>query len=327
MKINVEITRNLYTICILFSSFIFYLSIVEIKNTESKNKYNIRKISGSNLDYSNINILNKNHIILLGENEYIYVTNAIDEQGELFIESSSEDSKKERYVTGLYKNGRNYFEISIVQQYIFNEKLKRRTGNSIVINSNNKKYLLSICNEDGYFEILDLSSLDSQNNLYKENDDIVENSINSNINSLFKLKNENYFLFAYFHRKGTPGFYKYYLILIKGLINVEDNNFSYITTLIRSDIKTLFSNTLSCFETTDYINCFYLNLEKYLAISVFDQNFNTIIDSILEENSDTATTEDIFRKGIFLKNEISAYIYFLNDAIRPKLMITIGFFI
>ena len=320
MTINIEIKPKLY-IYILFSSFIFYLSIVRIKNEESIKKYNIRKISDSDLDYSSINIINKNHIILLGANEYIYVTNTISEQGELFIESSNEDKDKDRYVTGLYKNGRNYFERSIIQKYSFNDKIKRKTGNSIVINSNNKKYLLSICYEDGYFEFLDLSSLDSPNNLYEENDEILENSINSNINSLFKLKNENYFLFAYFHREGTPGLYKYYLILIKGSINIEDNSFSYIPSLVRSDIKASFSYTLNCFETTDYINCFYLNLDSNLVISVFDQNFNTIIDSILEENPKAASTDNLFRKGTFLKNEISAYIYFLNDAKRPKLMI------
>ena len=140
------------------------------------------------------------------------------------------------------------------------------------------------------------------------------------VNLLFKLRNEDYFIFSYLHRTGTFGFYKYYLILIKGRINVEHNSFNYNTQIIRSDIKASASLTISCFETTNFINCFYLNTDDYLIISIFDKNFNTLIDSLLEETS-KVDSDLLFRKGIFLKNEISVYIYFVKSAKRPKLSI------
>ena len=217
MKIEIQKTENkliLFIYILLCSYFIIYLPLVKANNEENKNKSNIRKISDSDLDYMTINNINKDHIILIGAKEDIYVTNTIDEEGELFVESSNIDKAKKRYVTGLYNNGRNYFK-SIIQKYTFKDKLRKRTGNSIVINSNNKKYLLSICYDNGYFEFLDLSNLDSPNNIYKEIDKTLENDILSNVNSLFKLRNEDYFIFSYLHRTGTFGFYKYYLILIK----------------------------------------------------------------------------------------------------------------
>ena len=88
----------------------------------------------------------------------------------------------------------------------------------------------------------------------------------------------------------------------------------------RNDIKASFSYPLSCFETTNYINCFYLNSDEKLTISIFDKNFKTLKELILKENSDVSE-EALVRKGTFLKDEISAYIYFVKEAIRPKLSI------
>ena len=321
MKIKIkraEIKMKLYNYFLIYL-YILYLPLVKANKEQNKNIYSIRKTTDSDLDYSNINNINKNHIILLGQNNYIYVTNTINEEGELFIESSHEDDVKERYVTGLYNNGRNYFEETIIQKYTLSSKLERKTGNSIVINSNNKKYLLSITYDDAFFEFLDLSSLDNPNNSYKENKNYLDYTIVSNINSLFKLRNEDNFIFAFLGGEGLLA-YPYYLIFFKGTINMDDNSFSFISSYSKKAFRTSFSYTLSCFETTNYLNCFYLNSNDILAISIFDKSFTNLINSLIEENSD-ATTSNLFRKGIFLKNEISAYIYFLEDAKRPKLAI------
>ena len=103
-------------------------------------------------------------------------------------------------------------------------------------------------------------------------------------------------------------------------MNIGANSFTYDTHLIRSNIKSSHSLTVSCFETTNYINCFYLNSDDKLIISIFDKNFNNLFDSLLEEISDV-DSELLFRKGLFLKNEISVYIYFVKNAKRPKLSI------
>ena len=112
MKIEIKKTeyKLILYIYFLFCSYIFYLPLIKANNEQNKNKYNTRKTSDSDSDYITINNQNKNHIILLGANKDIYVTNAINEEGELFVESSNDDKVKERYVTGLYNNGRNYFK-------------------------------------------------------------------------------------------------------------------------------------------------------------------------------------------------------------------------
>ena len=307
-----------YTYILLFS--FLYLNILFIKaNNIQNNHYHtiFRKISEQDSD----NIINKNEMVKLGDKDYKYITNTVNEDGELFIESSSLKEVTQRYVTGLYSNGRNYFAGSNIKIYSFDKKIRRRTGNSIVIKSNNKKYLLNICyDDDGYFEFLDLLSLDSPNNIYKKSDDIVDKTIASNINSLFKLRNEDCFIFAYFTQSGTPGFYKQHLIIIKGIITIESNSFSYNTIVKKDNIKTAFSNTLSCFETTLYINCFYLNLNEQLTITIFNKNLDFLYETLLEKSSEIYP-KNYFRKGIFLKNEISTYIYFIEDATRPKLAI------
>ena len=305
----------------LYFLFYFYIfSITSISSGAKKNKNaspsKVRQISQDDIS---VNIPNTNRIFLLGGKEYNYITNAINEEGELFFESSSYDKAYERYVTGLYGNGRFYFEDSLTHIYSFSDKIQRRTSNSIVINSNNKKYLLSICYDDGYFEFLDLTSLN--NNLLEKSKKTLDNSIESNNNPLFKLKNDGSIFFGYFHEEGIFGFYTYYLILIKCSIVVENGVFRKEISKINSNIKTSFSFIISCFETTNYINCFYANKDKELVISIFDTNLNFIYDSRTEETSDVASDSELFRKGIFLKKEISAYIYYIKDSTRPKLLI------
>ena len=304
---------NIYISLLLYLYFL-YLPYSKANIEQKAIIKNNRKLSEGN----DINIINKNHIIILGAKEYNYITNTIDDDGELFIESSSIDKSKKRYVAGLFSNGRNYFQESNIKVYSLSEEIKRRTGNSLVISSNNKKYLLSIYyDSDGYFELLDLTSIDSPNNLLKKADKTLDNSIKSNINSLFKLKNENFFFFAYLYHNI---FFTYYLTLIKGSINVKSDSFDYNISLIRSNIKAVFSYTLSCFETTDNINCFFVDENKKLSIIVLDENFNTICNSLLGEET-KVNSDELFHKGIFLKNEISVYMYFIRDILRPKLSI------
>lgn len=83
----------------------------------------------------------------------------------------------------------------------------------------------------------------------------------------------------------------------------------------------MFSTSLSCLKTTDYINCFYVNSLGYLTISIFDKQLDLKKDFQLDNNR--AYDETNFKKGIFLKNETYVYIFFENNGIIP--LITINY--
>ena len=174
---------------ILYLISVYFLSFGRAKHIKMQRSNNLRLNSELDGEIRNIN----NEIIFGGTN-YVYITSSVDEEGHLFVESSCNDKDKKRYIASLDNKGRAYFN-ELIQIFTFDKDIKRKTGNSIVFKRNNKKYLLSISYED-YFELIDLSSLDSSNNLYKESKAIEPYLINSNINSLFIL-NDNLFFFLY----------------------------------------------------------------------------------------------------------------------------------
>ena len=252
-KYNLKMYLN-----ILLFSFICLLSVekANIRKIQISNK--IRKTSVSDEDIKNIN-----NTIILRKEKYVYITNTIDENGRLFV-VSSRNSTNETYVSGLDNNGRNYFEEKI-QIFTFDKEISRENGNSLIININNKKYLLSITKY--YSELLNLSPLLPNNNLYKKSSEIAPFKIFSNINSLFSSKG-NYLYLFYIDNNDN-------LVLSEGRINIRNESFSYDCYHYRHDIQVAESDIISCFKTTNFINCFYLNSNEKLTITIFDQDFYT----------------------------------------------------
>ena len=188
--------------------------------------------------------------------------------------------------------------------------------NSIFFRLEKDHFLLN-----NYFELLNISSY-SNNKYYKPKEDLMNLKILSNINSLFMLSN-NILFFSYYTRDKNILIEKYYLKLLRGTINLDSDSFNiaYKDTQIESN-KYQYFNFSNCFETTKYINC--LNLEYivsifYLKIVVLDKvsevnlcKIGCILDSLNYQSN-------VFRKGIFLKEEISAYIFFQDSGKKPKL--------
>ena len=308
----------------IISFFLFYniISLVSPQILQKVNK-KIINIGRALNDEENTEIIinNTNKVIIVGENDCRYITNYVDENGQIFFESKKEESK-DRYVYALKNNGRGYYNDYPIYKYQFNTKVKTYTGNSLIIESNNKTYLFSKICDGYYFEILDLSTLNS--NFYYSSRSIVPNSlyIYSYVNSFFKLKNETSFIFGYYH-----SYQKNYLtngykaVLLKGSLTINSTQAQY-STPIRKVLETSYiSTSFSCFETTNYINCFYVNNAGNLAITIFDKDLEPKKEFYFENNR--ACNETNFRKGIFLKNETCVYAFYENNEVVP--IITINY--
>ena len=173
---------------------------------------------------------------------------------------------------------------------------------------------------NNYFELLKITS-DSNNSYYKPKENLNNLKILSNINSLFSLSNSNLF-FSYFTRDNDT----YYLKVLKGTINIFSSNsfnIAYNDTQFISNNHYYFNST-NCFETTNYINC--LNLGKrlvkyYLKILIFnkkDGEEDLCEKDCFLDDSKVYLQSNIFRKGIFLRDEISAYIFFFKFRSKAK---------
>ena len=308
----------------LFIKF-FLVELFPINDTDSTNlniiinKY-LRK--NSNKDSK---IPNKDNSIIIGPEDSNFISSYVDEDGQLFIETFSNKNSNKRYIYSLLNNGREFYTNSINEITTLQNSLNIKNMNSIIIRDEEKYFLLNALygENSNYFELLNISS-ESNNNYYKPNEDLMNLKILSNVNSLFKLSN-NLLFYSYFTRDKNILIEKYYLKILKGTINLFSDSFdiTYEDTQFESS-KLNYFNSTSCFETTKYINCLHLdNLGTiyYLKVIVLDKvdevnlcMYSCTIDSLSYQSN-------YFRKGIFLKDEISAYIIFQNLGKKPSLTI------
>jgi len=272
------------------------------------------------------NIPNKDNSIIMGPENSNFISSYVDEDGQLFIETFSNKTSNKRYIYSLLNNGREFYTNSINEIMTLENSLNTKNMNSIILRIEEGHFLLNIFygESNNYFELLNISS-NSNNNYYKPNENLMNLKILSNVNSLFKLSN-NLLFFSYFTRDINILLEKYHLKLIRGTIKFLSDSFdiTYKDTLFES-INLNYFNSTCCFETTKYINCLNLvySIKYYLKILIFDKDGEddrcngdcSIDNSILPYQS------NIFRKGIYLKDEISAYIFFQNSGKKPILSI------
>ena len=293
--------------------------IISNKPQKIKNKKRILDAS-TDLDYS---FINNEKIIIIGENGHTYSSNFVDENGQLFILSYKSNSK-ERYVYSLLNNGRVFFKDNPIHIYSFTDEITSNSGNTVTLNSNGEKYLLSVINGNNYFELLDLSSNNLNNNIYISNSLLIPNSlyIASYINSFFKLKTEeNQYIFVFYnsYKRNNRNYYR--RVFLKGTLSITSGNIVGDVSVEKAYDTQYFSNSISCLETTSCIICIYINYSGYMTISVYDKDLEQITRAVME-NKVSSDDENNFKKGIFLRNETCAFMFFQNGDPKPILIIT-----
>ena len=60
--------------------------------------------------------------------------------------------------------------------------------------------------------------------------------------------------------------------MLKGKLSVTSGNIAYDVTVQKTYPNLYFSDSSNCFETTNYINCFYLNFLGLIAITILDKD-------------------------------------------------------
>ena len=143
--------------------------------------------------------------------------------------------------------------------------------------------------------------------------------------SLFELNNgDKEYLYCYIQKQNST-VSNYYLSFHKfqfyGFNVSQENNYKNIASTPLNDIyKVHPSLLLTCIEITKYnlIQCFYLNVNRYLTIGLFNENNLEFIDSEIIENTtrihiSTISENSQFYKNILLKDEVSIIAYRLDN--------------
>ena len=264
------------------------------------------------------------NLVIIGSKDYRYINIDSDENNNMVIQTSKYKGTPDRLFYGIKFNGRFLFQDSQNKEipYIYYNITgegglnQRYEGESSFIKLCNpssldeKDYFLSI-SSDHYTELFDF-----QNKVYtkRHSKSIFEDGIYSDRNSLIRLTNQNnidynyYYLFAFSSSEDNEEYecniYTYYFSSTT-LTDLEEDK--------EKEIDCLENKMISCFETEGgKIICFYRDLNSnspYYYICVCTCCFSNCNKYPISQSESSNT----FYKGIHLKIEIGAFIYFKDE--------------
>ena len=281
-----------------------------------------------------------NDIILLNSYKFRYNNWALNSNGDLFLETSSQDNKEIRLFYGLKKNGDFYFENERNEKIPSKEMVLKDGDNPInrfesqiyFISLNNSEtedndeYLISISNEKiGYTELYDFKNDNVTYNLSKH---FVRNIIFSRLSTFMQLNYQNpnrkEYLFIFAGQDLVEaGSSNYRMLIHKYAFN--KNNLVLGDGYTYKEVKTngYTSRVISCFQTdSNIIVVFYLNGPKKYYIRLFDmdldEKYNETIGTVVKIKSSIG----LYYYSIKIKENLGAFIYYLsNETYYPEFTI------
>ena len=237
----------------------------------------------------------------------------------MFIIANTENYENDtsRLIYAIKSDGTNFFSDNTDSYITLNISVASNNEypmiSSIIINE--KEYIVSLSHKSD-FEIYDFENKISSNlNLFFVTQVKAAISKNTFI-SLNYYKNSNYILHAFVHRKAQDK----YFILQKLYYTQFQLTSNTLSTLVNNKIELTYSQytSLSCFEIDIYSECLYVNLEGLYSIYIFElDDFNYTYSTTIE--SSPINYEELFSKGIYYKNMIGAFIYYLTNNTSPVL--------
>ena len=262
-----------------------------------------------------------NRIIRIGEKDFRYSRISFNSKGDMIIDISSKSNTKERRFFGLKKNGNSYFEDQNNSSYfsLFIDRKEDRNGihgryrgesifiklGSNNIEKNGNEYLLGVTKYgNNYTELYFFN----ENIILFDLTSSIFGNITSNVFSIYKLPedpNSNFhYIFSYIED------YSNFVIQTTYFNESAERYYDYS---YRKTFECSNKKIVTCFYTVKFkYVCFYNNKNNYLTIIAFDKDFTIRNESSGVESQIIQTHDDesLFFKGIHLKEEIGAFIYF-----------------
>ena len=280
-----------------------------------------------------------NNIIRIGEKNFRYFRFSFNSKGDMIIDISSRPSSTKRRFFGLKKNGKFYFKdqndsdtpyFSLFINTTEREEERKHNygrfrGESIFIKlgsqdseKNGNEYLLGVTKlGDSYTEIYFFN----ESLVLYDPTSFIFGNITSSIFSIYKLPedpNSNFhYIFSYIEDSSN-------FVIQTTYFNESEPK--YYNNSYNAKFKCSNKKIVSCFYTVQlkYV-CFFHKINNYLTIIVFGKNFtnrnetNNLEYEVVETEDED--DEDLFFKGIHLKEEIGAFIYFLSSTTQKPTLI------
>ena len=273
-----------------------------------------------------------NKRIQIGGGQCWYITSEYSSQGDLIFETNRYEEYNihtTRYFYGIKSNGRLLFYDDTNNEFVEQKTIEAITvkqkfeSQLIKINlendDDNKDYFLSCSFTECSIEINDFYN----NRIVGISQYIFfgEYFWSTKIFNILPLKNENKSYLFCFIALSYPTHYimlqkfKFY----KPDLSEADSYERIKVAQITEEFSATQSKIISCIEISTYnmVQCFYINIDKYFVLSLFNENSlelikTTIVDEYPIVGHVDGSDWDYFFKSIYLKNEISILAYILD---------------
>ena len=271
-----------------------------------------------------------NKRIQIGEEQCWFIRMDFSSKGDLIMETNEYNKNvaiNTRYFYGIKSNGRPFFYNSINNK--FEEKIAIEANTNFfnyesqlikikLVNDDEKDYYLSCSFTECSLEIADFYN----NKIVGISQKAVFGKYywSTKLFSILELKNEkNVYLFCFI----ALNISKHYVFLQKIKFYKSDlskeNSYEKIKyTESNSEYAASQSKIISCHELSVFniIQCFYINIEKYYVLSLFDEDSLNLIKTFIIDNTnlvfDDGIDWDYFFQSILIKDNVSVLGYILD---------------
>ena len=243
------------------------------------------------------------------QNKMAYISSISNEKGEIYLISTSEDI--ENPIRLVFKIKKDFsFDNKIIS---INSPIYNKYPLLTIVKIEDTEYIGTYTNYDGHFEII---NYDSEEIYYSPiNFNEIKKTSEIFKNTFISLKyHDNSFVFNAFIDKMNSQ------LKIEKLYYSHKNikDYPINVTKANSFLEGSQNFPLSCFEIQNFIECLYINSQLLYIVSVFDiSNLNNLLNKIIEE--DIVKDNELFSKCIYIKNDIGAFLYFIDSNQFPKL--------
>ena len=288
-----------------FLYILFRNKLLIIGKVYQKQKY----FKNKNRSLSNAYRLDQINLMDISENKMAYISSTSNEKGEIYLCSTSEDI--ENPIRLLFKIKQDFsFDSKIIS---INSPIYNKYPLLTIIKIVDTEYIGVYTNIDGHFEIINFDSAEIYYSPINNRD--MKSTSNIFKNTFISLKYlDNSYVFKAFINKSNSQ------LKIEKLYFSHKNIKDYPISVTKANLLLEGSKNspFSCFEIGNYIECLYINSHLLYIVSVFNiSNLNNILNKNIEE--DTVKANDLFSKCIYIKNNIGAFFYFIDNNQFPKL--------
>ena len=295
----------------LFLSLLPYISTRIIINKSIK-KRTIKEINNQRKLIDEYKKLNNIINIYYPEGK-VYFISSITKNENLFILTNNAQNSNVRVIYAIKSDGTKFFEDTNLHYKIINcDSAANNTYPKLTFYNIKGKEYLATYSQGSQFELIDFKKNIVYYTFHYQVINYIPHVHKDIFFSLQYYNNSQYIINAFMSRKDSA------LIIHKiSYDSILKNKMDASEPIkLTTGYK---ASSINCFEIKDFIECLFLNQNGFYIIIILDiTNLDVKFGQQIETNK--VSTDYLFSNCIYFKDNIGAFIYFINNDSSPKLL-------